>query len=197
MKKAITLISVLFLITASVSLVNAQRGANLDDLNRPDVVPIIGVYHPMDWNAAKFLEDNIDREDTTDDFDTGVSDFGDKNDDDDFDDILDDYIDDLEDEEGGEPEKEELVLEKLGSLNSVEVVLYPNPATNFINVNVDNEQNFEIEVYDLIGNLVITQKLGELSNTENRLDISNLQKGVYLMHIISTTERLIKKFGVN
>jgi len=193
MKRAIFLCVLSLLTVVSFSLVNAQSLLNLENLNRPEAELIIGLNHPKNSNTIQ-LELQIIDEANGIDLDSKDSSSEDK---DDLDDILDDYLDDLEDEDGGEPDLEELILERLKNPNLSNISLYPNPATNFINVNVDNKQNYELEVYDLIGNLVLAEKSSNISYAENRLDINNLQKGVYIMHIITSAERFIKKFGVN
>jgi len=108
-------------------------------------------------------------------------------------DILEDYSNDSDDELDGVPEKEELILERI---SSADVSVYPNPASDFINVKFEKQEQFEIEIYDLIGNLVISQTYNNLANATGRVDVSHLQNGIYIMHIITPTERIFKKFGV-
>jgi len=64
--------------------------------------------------------------------------------------------------------------------------VYPNPATNYINVNVSgsDENTATIEVINLLGSKVID--LGgkqSLVNGVKRIDISALPKGVYFLNI--------------
>lgn len=188
MKRAIFLCTASLLTLMSFSLVNAQSLINLENLNRPEVELIIGLNHPKSNTTINLLLQVTDEG-------NGTNQSNEEDNGDDLDDILDDYLDDLED--GGEPEKEELVLERLRNPNMNSISLYPNPAINFVNVKMDNDEKYELEVYDMIGNLVLAQKSNNMPYTENRLDISNLQKGVYIMHIITPTERFIKKFGAN
>ncbi|SCY04929.1 Por secretion system C-terminal sorting domain-containing protein [Nonlabens sp. Hel1_33_55] len=73
--------------------------------------------------------------------------------------------------------------------------LYPNPATDWINISADNLQNSRSEIYDLSGRLV--REFDLLSNTTN-LNIEDLNSGIYLLKITTAngktaTKRFIKK----
>jgi len=198
MKKITFLFSVVTLTIGCITFVNAQTTLNIENLSKPEVELIIGLNHPKNNNDIKLQLQNNNVKGDTDDTSTGMNGIMLGNNDSDLeDDILNEYLDNLGDETNGLPEKEELVLERLKNPQDNVVSLYPNPAVNFINVKVEELQNFEIEVYDFIGNMVIAQKVNHIENTEHRVDVSNLQNGVYLMYIVTNTERLIKKFGVN
>lgn len=194
MKRVFFTLTISFLILISTSFIKAQSTANLENL-KPEVELIIGLNHPKDSEMLQ-LQNNND-EDETDSPNTGIDGITlDNNNDDVEDDIIEDYLEDLLDGIGGEPEKEELVLERLKRSDINIVSLYPNPAINFINVKVEDEDGFEIEIYDLIGNLVIANKLESSLDTALKIDIDNLQSGIYLMHIITDKERIFRKFGV-
>jgi hypothetical protein len=62
--------------------------------------------------------------------------------------------------------------------NTVETALYPNPASNRLNVRVKGAQDLTtVELYDLSGRNVKTVRV---NNGQNQIDIANLQAGVYL-----------------
>jgi len=67
------------------------------------------------------------------------------------------------------------------------LVIYPNPTKNKVNIN----KNVDINVYDQIGNIIISK-----TNT-NTLDMSKFSNGVYILQINyknkSITKQLIKK----
>lgn len=56
--------------------------------------------------------------------------------------------------------------------------LYPNPADNYIYLDVDDEFYSEIIIYDITGNPV-----KYLSNINRKIDISDLQNGAYLIEL--------------
>lgn len=58
------------------------------------------------------------------------------------------------------------------------ITIYPNPSNGIFNI--ESQQNMSIEVYDIIGKLVLSQKL---SVGTNSFDISNFNTGVYLLKV--------------
>ena len=70
--------------------------------------------------------------------------------------------------------------------------IYPNQASEFISLNnINNSLNYNVAIYDIFGKIVINN----LTNP-NRINISNLPKGQYILRIKSetgiTNERLLK-----
>ncbi|MFN5794548.1 MAG: T9SS type A sorting domain-containing protein, partial [Bacteroidota bacterium] len=70
---------------------------------------------------------------------------------------------------------------------SNEITIYPNPANNTISVNLKNNSTFNI--LDLTGRLVIASKV-----ENNIIDISNLNKGVYILQTNSVNGTINTKF---
>ena len=68
-----------------------------------------------------------------------------------------------------------------------EITIYPNPANNTISVNLKNNSTFNI--LDLTGRLVIASKV-----ENNTIDISNLNKGVYILQTNSVNGTTNTKF---
>jgi len=73
--------------------------------------------------------------------------------------------------------------------NTIEI--YPNPAHDYFKLNQPSEQ---VIVYDLIGK--VTQTFKGNYSSESHFDVSNLETGIYLVHIQSergtTTRKLLK-----
>ena len=61
-----------------------------------------------------------------------------------------------------------------------DILVYPNPTNSFVNIkgNLINVNN--VSVYSISG-----KKLLELKNEFNKVDISNLQSGIYFLKIAS------------
>jgi hypothetical protein len=57
-----------------------------------------------------------------------------------------------------------------------EIVLYPNPTSGMIHIQHD-EKLTDIQIFDMVGKLVIQQKCN--GETETNIDLSNLPNGVY------------------
>lgn len=72
----------------------------------------------------------------------------------------------------------------INSMNSLvnNVLVYPNPAKDMLNVNI-NTLNYgaNIEIYNAIGQKVYEVK--DIRTTENKIDISSLNKGVYILKL--------------
>ncbi len=67
--------------------------------------------------------------------------------------------------------------------NNPEITLAPNPANDRINVTLDEETIQHVFIYDLKGNLVISQKAAERTSDAMTLEISKLDQGAYLMEV--------------
>ena len=72
--------------------------------------------------------------------------------------------------------------------------IYPNPTKNIVNIDVLNLDNALVEVYDINGRQLFTQKL---NNTTNNVNIENLAAGVYMFKVTSNqgtaTSKVIKQ----
>lgn len=77
----------------------------------------------------------------------------------------------------------------ISEVENANVVLYPNPVTNILNIEAQDIQ--EVSVMDVNGRTVMT-----LQNT-NRIDMSNLANGVYFLRVITadgvSTQKIAKK----
>ncbi|MEC4049150.1 T9SS type A sorting domain-containing protein [Flavobacterium sp. SUN046] len=65
-------------------------------------------------------------------------------------------------------------------------MLYPNPATNFVNISIANSNDSinNIIVYDMLGKNI--KEVKNISSVETTLEVSNLARGVYMVEIKTT-----------
>lgn len=78
------------------------------------------------------------------------------------------------------------ISEKQTSINALSV--YPNPVTSNINIrfNAKESQNTNIELYNITGAKVYSEKLGEQTGTvSHTIDAASFAKGVYILKVIS------------
>jgi photosystem II stability/assembly factor-like uncharacterized protein len=70
--------------------------------------------------------------------------------------------------------------------------IFPNPANDIVNVSVGNEKISDIAIFDITGKQVISLHNISLNNTQ--VDVSNLEKGIYLMKVVdeSNAQQTIK-----
>lgn len=66
------------------------------------------------------------------------------------------------------------------SVKNIELLAYPNPASNFIAMNGLNAESAEIAIYSLLGQKALTSDVAA-----DRIDVSGLQAGQYLLHVLS------------
>lgn len=80
------------------------------------------------------------------------------------------------------------------NLLSSKLSVYPNPATNVLNIDAKDSKISKATVKTIIGTEVMQLNL---TSNNNSIDISSLPKGIYLLHIESAdgkiTKRIIKE----
>jgi len=74
--------------------------------------------------------------------------------------------------------------------------IYPVPANNYLNVRFTDKQEavFSIEIQDISGKII--EKITDLpvSSTETKIDVSNLNSGIYILKLYSEKFAFSKKF---
>nr|MCR5191809.1 T9SS type A sorting domain-containing protein [Bacteroidales bacterium] len=70
------------------------------------------------------------------------------------------------------------------------ISVYPNPATERVNIVVGNVNGEVATLYDVTGNVVMKIALQEGVNT---IDVSNVAKGVYMLRACGTAQKIVKK----
>jgi len=87
--------------------------------------------------------------------------------------------------------KTNLVPTSVQAESKKKIVVFPNPTNRIINVT--NADNATIEVWNMIG-----QKLITVNSTKNiqRIDLSTLQSGTYIVRIISDNETITRKINL-
>lgn len=78
-----------------------------------------------------------------------------------------------------------------GNLGHKELKLYPNPSSDFIIFDID--ENSLVRIFDINGKIVFNQNI---NSSENKINISNLNEGIYFINIKNSksenTSRFIK-----
>lgn len=93
-------------------------------------------------------------------------------------------------------------LVKMGINNfSTDLILYPNPAMNELNISFENKKMIkpEIVITDLFGKEVMKRYLNSESGKEiqtNKIKTSSLSNGVYILKLKLGNKILIQKFGI-
>jgi subtilisin family serine protease len=73
----------------------------------------------------------------------------------------------------------------------MDVTIYPNPAINYITVELENDTKVgTISIYNMLGSIV---KIVEINGTKKEIDISELPSGSYIISVENEKERIIKQ----
>ena len=93
---------------------------------------------------------------------------------------------------------------QLTDVNTIElanstVTVYPNPATDIVNVDITsrNRDNFTINVYNAVSSLVMSKSIAVNGNATQTLDVTTLPSGIYMIEVTgnngTTVRKMIKK----
>jgi hypothetical protein len=74
--------------------------------------------------------------------------------------------------------------------NNSDIIIYPNPTADRISIISPENQNLNLSLYNIVGELVIQRKLA--GNT-NEVDVSSLSKGVYIVKVSGADWTVQKK----
>ena len=83
------------------------------------------------------------------------------------------------------------------TFNQENIVLYPNPASSIVQLNLQNstEEIYSLVVFDLIGKKVKT--ITSINKQNSSIDVSDLSKGVYMVEIITLNKlKVVKKLVI-
>ena len=82
----------------------------------------------------------------------------------------------------------------ISEINSERIALslYPNPTSQYLTI-AGLENGSEIQIYDIRGQVVNSQRIDEL----NTIDVTNLVEGVYFVGTIQNGERILERFVKN
>lgn len=81
------------------------------------------------------------------------------------------------------------------------VNIYPNPTNGIINVDfsVNEKDDFVIEVYDMSGKLILSEKYNyqQLGIHHSSINLNEFEKGAYLCVVKNSTRKISKKLIIN
>jgi len=81
------------------------------------------------------------------------------------------------------------------SENNLNLTAYPNPTNGIINVEYTSETPVQFDVINMLGENVFSQKTNNTKNTT--IDVSNLNKGLYFLQMITDSKTTSLKFTLN
>ena len=84
------------------------------------------------------------------------------------------------------------MVSSIHELANSTIIIYPNPATDVINIDVDGLLDFTITLYDSQGKRI------KISNNSSQIRIETVPSGNYLLEIIDleTGQKIIEKIVI-
>jgi hypothetical protein len=71
----------------------------------------------------------------------------------------------------------------ISQANRLDFAMFPNPSSDFLNIQLPSgTDTAEVSFYDTVGRLILTQKV---SQADRRIDVQNLNTGIYILRVNS------------
>ena len=97
-----------------------------------------------------------------------------------------------------ELDPDETYCDRLTSVSSLiehdNLKIYPNPATDFLHIDLDTSESLEVRIYNEMGLSILNS---EQAAGKSLLDISILKEGIYFINISNRTLNITSKFVVH
>jgi hypothetical protein len=81
-------------------------------------------------------------------------------------------------------------------VNKSKFMLYPNPATNMVNLSFDNQatEQAEIQIFNIIGKEVISENATVGNGKVVSINVEMLSPGMYFVKVITNNNMYVEKF---
>ncbi|QKG80952.1 T9SS type A sorting domain-containing protein [Tenuifilum thalassicum] len=79
--------------------------------------------------------------------------------------------------------------------NQEGINVFPNPVSDILKLRIDNRfatGNVFIEIFDVTGKLVLSEKMNLEQSSPAALNLSNLRSGIYILHVFSENDNAKK-----
>ena len=80
----------------------------------------------------------------------------------------------------------------IDDIDHTPIKIYPNPASNVLNIDIENIEEYSISIISSYGQIV-----GQYKTTQNQINISNLVSGIYFVKLSSHEKEYIQKLIIN
>lgn len=78
----------------------------------------------------------------------------------------------------------------LSKYSKLEMSINPNPSTGMFQIEFSNQDYYQVNVYDITGHLLHSHFL---SNSNNQLDLSHLENGIYIVNANNDSSQIKKR----
>jgi len=78
------------------------------------------------------------------------------------------------------------------------IKLYPNPSTGTVTLELsrDDASDLEVEIYSLSGKMVYRNAYSSVTNVQEKIDLSNVARGMYVLRVRSENEIFVSKLVI-
>ncbi len=76
------------------------------------------------------------------------------------------------------------------------VVVFPSPATDNVNVRFSTEENVTMSITDITGRVMVSEKVASGSSVNKAFNVSNYAEGMYFLNVTGATSQYTEKFMV-
>jgi len=90
-------------------------------------------------------------------------------------------------------EKEVYTFESETPYQSDSFVVYPNPVSDFVHLQTKLEGNYDLQIVDMQGKVVVNKKLVLMSGNDMQIDINHLPSGHYVLQLSNANYKLSQK----
>lgn len=74
-----------------------------------------------------------------------------------------------------------------------DVNLFPNPTAGLVNISFSQPDVYNVVVTDITGKSLTSYQFDSVTNNSGTIDLSDLQNGIYLVHLITDNSRIVRK----
>ena len=99
-------------------------------------------------------------------------------------------------DEGESDPSNTVIVDIIVGVNEIDmagVMIYPNPVVNLLNIKAD-EEIVNVELMNLMGQRIITQKVNELTH---QINLTDLQSGIYIVKVELENSTVTRRIAVN
>ena len=85
-------------------------------------------------------------------------------------------------------------VSRIAENNIINFMIFPNPCTDFLEIYVGNNKigNYQLTVFDISGKEILTFQ--SLTNDKLKIDLSNLEQGIYFLQLSDGMNKSVQKF---
>ncbi|NLA25321.1 MAG: T9SS type A sorting domain-containing protein [Bacteroidales bacterium] len=72
-------------------------------------------------------------------------------------------------------------------LSNNEISIYPNPASEYLNIELNQHLSDEVQIYDISGKLLISKAI---NSNQTQINIADLEQGMYILNVLKSDRKI-------